>query len=132
MLRGDMAKPLPTDAELEILRVLWRRGPSTVRDVHGELAANGTGYTTALKQLQVMFDKGLVKRDDSNRSHVYRPALPEEQTQRKILGSLIERAFSGSSAQLAMRALSTKPATAEELEQIRALIDDMASRGGQK
>jgi len=116
--------PRPTDAELAILRVLWDRGPSTVRQVHEVL--NGrrpTAYTTALKLLQIMTDKGLVRRDESDRTHVYHPRLSEEQTQRQLVRDLLERAFGGSSSKLVMQALNAKRATAEELSEIRKLIE---------
>src|SRR5262245_38689901 len=119
-----MAKPpLPTDAELSILSVLWRQGPSTVRDVHEALSpSQGTGYTTVLKLMQLMAQKGLVLRDESQRSHVYRAAAPEAQTQRRLLGDLMEKAFAGSASQLVLRALSVKRSSPEELRQIRALL----------
>lgn len=113
--------PLPTDAELAILNVLWARGPSTVREVFDELTAD-TGYTTVLKTLQIMAEKGLVKRDESERSHVYRAAAAAEATQQRLVGALIDKAFSGSAAQLMMRALATRPASAEELDEVRALL----------
>lgn len=119
-----MSLPRPTDAELSILRVLWDRGPSTVRQVHEVLSAGkDLGYTTALKTLQVMTDKGLVLRDDSERSHVYRAARPEDETQRGLLGDLMERAFAGSASKLVMQALQARPASKAELEAIRRLLD---------
>lgn len=122
-------KPLPTDAELAILNVLWRRGPSTVRDVFEALQEGPkSGYTTVLKLLQIMFEKGLVKRDESQRSHVYRAAASEEQTQKRLVGDLIERAFGGSAPALVMRALSVKPASLAELDAIRKLLDDAESK----
>lgn len=124
-----MAKPRipkPTEAELAILRVLWERGPSTVRDVQDVLnSAKETGYTTVLKLMQIMLDKGLVERDESRRTHVYRPRVPEEKTQRQLVGDLIERAFSGSAQKLVMQALSAKKVSADELQQIRALLDEI-------
>src|SRR5438132_1174572 len=97
--RKDPPPPRPTDGELAILRVLWSRGPSTVREVHDALrASQGSGYTTVLKQLQIMMDKGLVLRDDAQRAHVYSPRLSEQRTQHQLLGDLVERAFGGSSA----------------------------------
>lgn len=118
--------PKPTEAELAILRVLWERGPSTVRDVQEVLnVAKETGYTTVLKLMQIMLEKGLVDRDESRRTHVYRPRVPEEKTQRQLVGDLIERAFSGSAQKLVMQALSAKQVSAEELEQIRALLDEI-------
>lgn len=125
-------KPLPTDAELAILAVLWRLGPSTVRDVHEALRpVQDTGYTTVLKLMQIMAQKGLLARDETQRSHVYRALATEAQTQRRLLGDLMERAFSGSASQLVMRALSVKRASPEELDEIRALLDDMERNKGE-
>jgi predicted transcriptional regulator len=119
----------PTDAELSILSVLWRRGPSTVRAVHEELSqSQQTGYTTVLKLMQIMVEKGLVHRDDAERSHVYEAAVAQEKTQRQLLGHLLERAFSGSAQQLVMQALATKKASPEELHEIRKLIDQMEGK----
>ncbi len=117
--------PRPTDAELAILRVLWDRGASTVRQVHEALAGTReTGYTTTLKLMQIMADKGLVKRNESARTHVYSANAAKEQTQRQLVQDLVDRAFGGSAAQLVLRALSTDGASEEELKQIRKLIDD--------
>jgi BlaI family transcriptional regulator, penicillinase repressor len=119
--------PLPTDAELAILAVLWRQGPCTVREVHEALhPSQGTGYTTVLKLMQLMAQKGLVARDESQRSHVYRASNAEAQTQKRLLGDLMERAFSGSASQLVLRALSVKRTSPEELEQIRSLLDQLS------
>ena len=117
--------PRPTDAELAILRVLWERGPSTVRQVHEVLVVRvgQTAYTTALKLLQIMTEKGLVRRDDTDRSHVYSPRLSEEQTQRQLVRDLLDRAFGGSSSKLVMQALHARRATPEELGEIRKLIE---------
>jgi BlaI family transcriptional regulator, penicillinase repressor len=117
--------PRPTDAELAILRVLWERGPSTVRQVHDVLIARvgPTGYTTALKILQIMTEKGLVRRDDTDRTHIYTSRLSEEQTQRQLVRDLLERAFGGSASKLVMQALNAKRATDEELGEIRRLIE---------
>ena len=124
---------LPTDAELQILSVLWRDGPSTVRDVHEALATvQDTGYTTVLKLMQIMAQKGFVERDETNRSHVYRAAITEEQAQRGLLGQLMDKAFSGSAAQLVMRALSMQPSSAGELDEIRSMIDEMEARRAKK
>jgi predicted transcriptional regulator len=112
----------PTDGELAILRVLWARGPSTVRHV-AEALERDTGYTTALKLLQIMTEKGLVRRDETDRSHIYAPRLTEEQTQRQLVRDLLERAFGGSASKLVMQALNAKRATAEELGEIRQLIE---------
>jgi BlaI family transcriptional regulator, penicillinase repressor len=120
---------LPTDAELAILAVLWRRGPSTVRAVHDTLSpTQGTGYTTVLKLMQLMAQKGLVVRDESQRSHVYRAANAEAQTQRRLLDNLMDKAFAGSAAQLVMRALSVKRASREELDSIRSLLDELEAK----
>jgi predicted transcriptional regulator len=118
--------PKPTDAELAILRVLWRLGPATVRAVHAELSrVQETGYTTVLKMLQIMAEKGLVKRDESERSHVYQPAFSEQDVQRQLVGHLMERAFGGSAQKLVLQALSAKKASASELAEIRKLLDEM-------
>jgi predicted transcriptional regulator len=117
--------PRPTDAELAILRVLWERGPSTVRQVHEVLAGTrDTGYTTTLKLMQIMADKRLVARDESSRTHVYTASMSEAHTQGQLVGDLVDRAFGGSAAALVMRALSTRTTTAEELREIRRLIDE--------
>lgn len=117
------ALPKPTDAELAILGVLWQAGPSTVRQVHDALAGErGIGYTTILKLLQIMADKGLVERDEAQRSHVYRARLPREQTQAQLVGDLLEKAFGGSAAKLVMSALSHQPASPEELAEIRRML----------
>ena len=118
--------PRPTDAELAILRVLWERGPSTVREIHDSLSGSqDTGYTTVLKLLQIMTDKGIVVRDESQRAHVYATRESEQRTQRQLIGDLIDRAFGGSPAKLVMQALSASKASAEELTQIRALLEQM-------
>lgn len=116
--------PRPTDAELSILRVLWRLGPSTVRQVQEEIGAN-TGYTTVLKFLQIMIEKGLVTRDDSAHAHVYQARLAEEETQRQLVTDLLDRAFSGSSKKLVLQALSARKASPEELAEIRKLLETM-------
>jgi predicted transcriptional regulator len=116
--------PRPTDAELAILRILWERGPSTVRQVHDILGQERTAaYTTALKLLQIMTEKGLVERDERDRTHIYRARLSEETTQRQLVRDLVDRAFGGSSTKLVMQALATKRASAEELRDIRKAID---------
>jgi predicted transcriptional regulator len=121
--RGELK---PTEAELAILQVLWDRGPSTVRQVQDVLeSARRTGYTTTLKLMQIMFDKGLLKRDDSNRSHVYSPAVTRQKTQRRLLGELLEQAFEGSAQKLVIQALAVTKSTPEELREIRKLIEDL-------
>lgn len=114
-----------TGAELEILRVLWRRGASTVREVFEALEARGTGYTTVLKLMQIMAQKGLVHRDEREKTHVYRAAIAAGSTERKLVKAFIDKAFEGSTARLVMSALSAKPASKEELDEIRALLDDL-------
>lgn len=115
----------PTDAELEILRVLWERGPSTVRQVHESLAAaRDTGYTTTLKLMQIMADKGLVTRDESSRTHVYAARASQETTQRQLVSDLVQRAFGGSATELVLRALASHKTSDDELEEIRRLIDE--------
>lgn len=115
--------PRPTDAELEILAVLWDRGPSTVRQIH-ESVGGKSGYTTTLKLLQIMTDKQLVKRDESQRSHVYRAWVSQEQTQKKFVRALLEKLFNGSSVKLALHALASAKATPEERAEIRRLLDE--------
>lgn len=122
--------PRPTDAELEILRVLWLRGRSTVREVQDSLNDNKpTGYTTVLKMLQIMTEKGLVQRDEEQRAHVYQAKLAQAQTQQQLVGDLLDRAFDGSASSLVMQALATKKTSAEELTKIRKMLDEF-ERGG--
>jgi BlaI family transcriptional regulator, penicillinase repressor len=121
--------PRPTDAELAILRILWDRGRCTVRQVHDALSRERpAAYTTALKMLQIMTEKGLVRRDDTDRTHIYEPRLTEEQTQRQLVRDLVDRAFGGSASKLVLQALSTRRATAEELGEIRKLIETSRER----
>jgi predicted transcriptional regulator len=123
--------PRPTPAELEILRVLWEHGPSTVRTVHERLERDRpTGYTTVLKLLQIMTDKGLVRRDEAARAHVYAPRAPEDQTQRQLVRDLLDRAFGGSATKLVMHALSARKASRQELARIRELLDRL--EGGER
>ena len=118
--------PKPTEAELSILRVLWERGPSTVRQVWERIYPDQrTGYTTVLKLMQIMAGKGLVKRDEASRSHVYEASNSQEHVQRQVIGHLLERLFSGSAPRLVLQALSTKKASREELAEIRRLLDKM-------
>ena len=123
------AAPTPTAGELEILAVLWQRGPSTVKEIHETLQRNKpTLYTTVLKLLQIMSAKGLVERDENQRAHIYRPAIPPSRTQEKLVGDLIDRAFAGSAAQLVMHALSARPASPKELGEIREILESHERR----
>ncbi len=116
----------PTDVELSILRVLWRCGPSTVREVQAELErSTPTGYTTVLKMLQIMTDKGLVERDLNGRAHVYSASEAREEVQSHLIGDLVDRVFEGSASQLVLRALSARETSSEELAEIRQLLDEM-------
>lgn len=118
--------PRPTDAELAILQVLWQRGPSTVRQVQDALKTErGTGYTTMLKLMQIMYEKGLLLRDDSERSHVYEAAVSQQKTERRIVGDLLDQVFDGSARQLVLHALSVKKSTRAELDEIRKMIDEL-------
>jgi predicted transcriptional regulator len=123
--------PRPTDAELEFLRVLWRIGRGTVAQVHEQLdRGRPTGYTTVLKILQIMHEKGLVRRDDRTRPHVYEPAISERKTKAQLIADLAMRAFGGSAARLAVHALSERRASPEELAEIRRILDEM--EGGRR
>jgi predicted transcriptional regulator len=123
--------PKPTDGELAILSVLWRRGPRTVREVHSEFSqTRETGYTTVLKMLQIMAEKGLVTRDETRKTHVYHAALAQTEAQRRFVGDLLDRLFNGSAHRLVLQALSAKKASPEELAEIRRLLDDMEGGGG--
>ena len=116
----------PTDRELTILRILWDKGPSTVREVNEAMNEDrDTGYTTTLKLMQIMAEKGLLIRDESQRQHIYRPAFTEERTQKQLVGDLLERAFSGSAEKLLVRALSAKKVSAKELARIRKMLDEL-------
>ena len=124
MIPGVASTPRPTKSELAILRVLWERGPLSVRDVQTTLsAAKPTGYTTVLKMLQIMTDKGLVVRDESERAHVYASSISEQRTQRQLLADLMDRAFGGSSSKLVLQALASKRASSDELAEIRRMIE---------
>jgi len=121
--------PQPTDAELSILQVLWAKGPSTVRTVWETLAPEqNVGYTTVLKLMQIMADKGLVKRDESARSHVYEAAFSQSRAQRDVVRRVLDRVFGGSGPRLAMQALSSAKATPQELAEIRKLLDQIERR----
>lgn len=124
--------PMPTPAEVDILAVLWRLGPATVREVHEELAKD-CGYSTTLKQMQLMTGKGLLVRTERFGSHVYEPAVPRAQLQKRIAGDLLKRVFGGSARQLIQGALGAQPASAEELADIRKMLDELdRKRGGKK
>ena len=118
--------PRPTNKEVEILSILWRNGPSTVRKVNQVMnEREAAGYTTTLKLMQIMHEKGLLVRDDSKFQHVYKPAISEEKTQKQLIGDLLEKVFSGSADKLVMRALSAKKVSAKELAKIRRMLDEM-------
>src|SRR5215471_2807873 len=123
--------PLPTDAEIAILAVLWRQGASTVREVH-EALGKDSGYTTTLKLMQLMFEKGLVVRYERYRSHLYEARAPKEQTQRQIAGDLMKRAFDGSAKSLVLGALAAQPASSKDLDEIRSLLDELEARRAKK
>lgn len=114
---------LPTEAELEILNILWAVGPSTVREVHNHIS-KGVGYTTVLKQMQMMVEKGLLSRTEQFRSHVYAPRIAKQQTQRRLARNLLQRAFDGSARDLVLGALSAQKVSPDELADIRKLLDD--------
>ena len=119
----------PTERELAILGILWNNGPSTVRDVNEQMnKQQRTGYTTTLKLMQIMAEKGLLIRDKTRFQHIYKPAISEEKTQKQLVVDLLERAFSGSAEKLVMRALSAKKVSAEELSKIRKILDKMKGR----
>src|SRR5437868_4160363 len=122
-----MARPAskqPTEVELQILRILWQLGPSPVREIHKRLeAAKGTNYSTTVKMLAVMLGKGLVKRNESERPHIYRAASTQERTQKQMLAGLIDKVFNGSAMSLVLQALSSRPASKAELEEMRRLIE---------
>ena len=117
------SRRLPTDAEIDILAVLWRLGPSTVREVHDALGKE-SGYTTTLKQMQLMAGKGMLARSERFRSHVYEASVPQEETRTQIAGDLLRRAFGGSAKNLVMGALTAEPASREELRDIRRILDE--------
>src|SRR5215472_8682066 len=125
--------PRPTEAELELLRILWEKEPATVREIYDTLnQERPSGYTTVLKLLQIMTAKGLVVRDEASRAHVYRAAISQDAMQSKLLKDLSMRLFSGSAAQLALHALAMEPASQNELDEIRALIESRRSQNGKK
>lgn len=119
---------LPTDAELSLLRLLWKNGPSTVREVREELGTS-VGYTTVLKLLQIMLGKGLVERDETGTAHTYSPKEPQERTEKRIVSRLMDQLFDGSASRLVQRSLSAQRASKEELDAIRAMLNVEAKRG---
>ena len=119
----------PTERELTILQILWKNGPSTVRQVNeGMNADRSTGYTTTLKLMQIMAEKGILIRDDSQFKHIYKAAISEERTQKQLVGNLLEQAFSGSAEKLVMRALSAKKVSADELAKIKKMINKLEGK----
>ena len=130
-MKRKPSTPRPTEAELHILRVLWERGPSTVREVHESLEPRrSAGYTTTLKLLQIMTEKGLVRRDERERAHVYQARLPRRETERQLVGDLLDRAFGGSPRRLVMQALSSKETSPEDIAEIRKFLDEL--EGGER
>lgn len=127
MVRKKISQP--TEKEVEILSILWRQGPSTVRQVNDEMSKRvRTGYTTTLKLMQIMHEKGLVKRDDSSYKHIYAPIASEEKTQKQLIGNLLDRAFSGSAEKLVMRLLSAKNVSPGQLAKIKKVIEEMEEK----
>lgn len=121
--------PRPTEGELELLGVLWEKGPATVRDLHQEIGARrGIGYTSVLKLLQIMTEKGLVEREESGKAHIYRAAASQQETQNQLLRDMSERLFAGSAAQMALHALALEPVSDRELEELRHLIEKKRKR----
>lgn len=117
--------PKPTASELEILRVLWTHGPSTVREVHEALRSKkDTGYTSVLKLLQIMTEKGTVRRDENQRAHVYEACEPAEKTKRDLAGDVLQRVFEGSASQLMLHALAGRPTSREEIKELRRMLDE--------
>ena len=126
-------KDKPTSAELEILDVLWQKGNATVRDVHDEInARRPTVYTTVLKLMQIMLEKGLVRRDFQGKAHIYRPTQSRQQTQKRLVSELLDKAFRGSALKLVQHVLETKPASPEELAEIRRMINEAEAKGARK
>ena len=124
MKRRPDLLPRPTEAELELLAALWEKGPATVRDLHEEIRTRrDVGYTSVLKLLQIMTEKGLVEREEAGKAHIYRAAASQEQTQNQLLRDMSERLFAGSAAQLALHALAMEPVGDREMEELRHLIE---------
>jgi predicted transcriptional regulator len=128
-LKSNSSPPRPTDAELAVLRVIWARGPGTVREILdgvNEHRKPPLAYTTVLRFLQIMTDKGLVQREDGERGHVYRPSVPAQKTKRQLVGDLLHRVFEGSVRELVLQALGSKRVSAADVREIRKLLDEMA------
>ena len=116
----------PTESELEILQVLWDRSNATVREVHEEMSkVKECGYTTTLKLMKIMFEKGLVKRDDSNKTHIYQPNVSKDKTQKQMVGKMVTSLFGGNASQLVMQALGSQTTSKEELDEIQKLLDNL-------
>lgn len=129
MKRRSHLLPRPTEGELELLGILWEKGPATVRDLHEEISIRRpVGYTSVLKLLQIMTEKGLVEREESGKAHIYRPAASQQETQNQMLRDISERLFAGSAAQLALHALALEPVSDRELEELRHLIEKKRKR----
>ena len=123
---GSLKSIKPTESELEILQVLWDRSSATVREVHEEMSkTKDCGYTTTLKLMQIMFEKGLVKRDDSNKTHIYQPNISKDKTQKQLVGKMVNSLFGGSASQMVMQALGSQSTSKEELEEIQKLLDNL-------
>jgi BlaI family penicillinase repressor len=118
----------PTEGEMEILQVLWKNGNCTVREVHEELNKKDSGYTTTLKLMQIMLEKGLVDRDASSKTHIYRALINQEQTQQQLVNKMIDNVFNGSAARLVMQALGNKTASQEEIDLIKAYLDNLENK----
>ncbi len=123
---GSLKYIKPTESELEILQVLWDRNNATVREVHEEMSkTKDCGYTTTLKLMQIMFEKGLVKRDDSNKTHIYQPNVSKDKTQKQLVGKMVNSLFGGSASQMVMQALGSQTTSKEELDEIQKLLDNL-------
>ncbi len=129
--RSTQNNPLPSDGEVDILSALWQLGPATVRQVH-EALDNGNGYTTTLKQMQLMTEKGLLARSEQFGAHVYEPGIPKERTQAQIAGNLMQRVFGGSAESLVLGALSAQRTSDEEIRNIRRMLDEFEKKRGSK
>lgn len=123
----------PTESELEILAILWEKGPATVRDIHEVLErSKDAGYTTTLKLMQIMHEKGLVDRDTSAKTHIYRASVSQQDTQQQLLSKMIDTVFNGSASQLVLQALGNRKASAAELDAIKAYLDEIEKKGNNK